>query len=741
MKGGLFSTAPAGLCLIAAMGAVLWCGACSDGATNSCGPGTVLQAGRCVVTDAVACGPGTVLIDATCVAASDGSASGSTDGTTNSDNAGEDIDAGDGASESGDGVIPSDGGCVPACLGRQCGDDGCGGSCGTCTTAAKPNCDATTGQCVATCVPLCMGKDCGDDGCGGNCGTCSGGLNCSTIGRCVPLAWTCPPAAYNGGTDSCDCGCGAPDPDCKNPLNLVAGCKSTQICSAAGVCADKAPASWTCAPTAYAGLDDCNCGCGAADPDCDLGLPLWGCKVGETCSATGNCVACKPSCAGKVCGDDGCGGSCGTCQDPTKAACSAGQCVNPCAPKPLACQTNACGDNGCGGSCGTCASGWACQDGNCTAVALPSAPTSCQGHCGSSAPAGCYCVQGCELDKSCCADFAAVCSCKAKCAGKTCGPDGCGGACGTCPGDKPFCSSVGQCTAACTKQCDGKTCGSDGCGGVCGVCKDGATCSFNSICVPPTWFCPTAYFGDGLACDCGCGAVDPDCANSSLATFGCPSAVDTCTATGICSAKFCGKNSECAPKWCVGSFASGSGFFKGVCATPNALAKAPGQPCLANAECATGVCSAALCALACQFDGDCPVSQTCLGAPIWAPVTGAIVGVAGLCRLVPGSAKACASQAGCPSGESCLPFVDAVTAKARYLCSASKGSANACYPGEMCGNGKVCAPTDAGGLCTIGCPAGAPDCPAKTECAQVSLWGAAISGLAGEPKVAVCMPK
>ena len=35
--------------------------------------------------------------------------------------------------------------------------------------------------------------------------------------------------------------------------------------------------------------------------------------------------ACPPTCAGKQCGDDGCGGLCGTCDDPTKPICSLDQ--------------------------------------------------------------------------------------------------------------------------------------------------------------------------------------------------------------------------------------------------------------------------------------------------------------------------------------------------------------------------------------------------------------------------------
>ena len=54
---------------------------------------------------------------------------------------------------------------------------------------------------------------------------------------------------------------------------------------------------------------------------------------------------------------------------------------------------------------------------------------------------------------------------------KVCGDDGCGGNCGSCGAEK-FCSN-GQCaisTSICTPKCDGKNCGDDGCGGTCGSC-------------------------------------------------------------------------------------------------------------------------------------------------------------------------------------------------------------------------------------------------------------------------------
>lgn len=80
--------------------------------------------------------------------------------------------------------------CTPACAGKACGDDGCDGSCGACVGATpqcnttdqcveclnNTHCDAgdtcTNGSCVTPCVPACAGKECGSDGCGGSCGTC-----------------------------------------------------------------------------------------------------------------------------------------------------------------------------------------------------------------------------------------------------------------------------------------------------------------------------------------------------------------------------------------------------------------------------------------------------------------------------------------------------------------------------------------------------------------------------------------
>jgi len=74
--------------------------------------------------------------------------------------------------------------CLPACGGRECGSDGCGDVCGSCT--APETCQQ--GWCEP-CVPQCEGRVCGFDGCFGTCGDC-GELWCSGDGTaCLEVAW------------------------------------------------------------------------------------------------------------------------------------------------------------------------------------------------------------------------------------------------------------------------------------------------------------------------------------------------------------------------------------------------------------------------------------------------------------------------------------------------------------------------------------------------------------------------
>jgi Cu/Zn superoxide dismutase len=70
--------------------------------------------------------------------------------------------------------------------------------------------------------------------------------------------------------------------------------------------------------------------------------------------------ACTPSCTGKVCGDNGCGGSCGVCTAPATCNAATFMCDAPpaCVPD---CTGKTCGPDTCGGSCGSCAAGQFCS--------------------------------------------------------------------------------------------------------------------------------------------------------------------------------------------------------------------------------------------------------------------------------------------------------------------------------------------------------------------------------------------
>ena len=90
--------------------------------------------------------------------------------------------------------------CVDPCAGKQCGDDGHGGSCGACKSGWQCNVDH---QCSDPCVD----KDCGDNGCGGSCGKCACGERCEA-GSCVSHACDGKVCGKDGCGGSCG-GCGA----------------------------------------------------------------------------------------------------------------------------------------------------------------------------------------------------------------------------------------------------------------------------------------------------------------------------------------------------------------------------------------------------------------------------------------------------------------------------------------------------------------------------------------------------
>ena len=233
-------------------------------------------------------------------------------------------------------------------------------------------------------------------------------------------------------------------------------------------------------PEAVADIDGTEAG---EPPDCaelclgkECGL-LGQCDCGNCggegrtlCNETTYTCECQPLCGmppgfeGWECGQDGCGGECGDC--PGDSFCDFSQDQ----------ATAGAGDryDSVGGFCITCPEVCAQLELDCGQWVSPYVVVKCE--CGS-CPDGQQCAQG-------------KCDCEPDCQGKVCGPDGCGGNCGTgCP-EGTNCAS-GKCVNCVEDaQCDdGEACTEDLCSqGNCeyveavGACDDGDVCTEGDHC-------------------------------------------------------------------------------------------------------------------------------------------------------------------------------------------------------------------------------------------------------------------
>jgi len=121
------------------------------------------------------------------------------------------------------------------------------------------------------------------------------------------------------------------------------------------------------------------------------------------------------------------------------------------------------------------------------------------------------------------------------------------GSCGTslaCPADidaanNATCASCGNNIVDAGEACDdGNTVGDDGCG---------ANCQTQP---PPQWICDPAFYHAMDGCDCGCGAVDPDCVDATAASCVYCHDAGAC-GTGLCPANIDPlNNAVCAPPVC-----------------------------------------------------------------------------------------------------------------------------------------------------------------------------------------------
>ena len=453
--------------------------------------------------------------------------------------------------------------CEPSCEGVTCGNDGCGGTCGTCAEGEA----CLEGACVVSA--------CGDgqiEGCEGECisatwygdGYCDTALNCEALeydggdcplpcaegevydcnDACVDAAlvgdgtcqenlqcqgseWDggdCEPSCDEGQVLSCNDTCVLEswlgDGYCDPPLNCEAfsydsgdcplPCAEGEINDCTGACVDESLlGDGTCQESLQ--CEDKEWDGGDCEPVCPEGQ-IVNCEQGCTngswlgdnfCDTKLDCEALEydaGDCAAAECGDGECSG------DETEATCP-----EDCAACEPSCGDAVCGDDGCGGSCGECEEGSWCNAGSCDEG--PCVPACGDAACGDDGCGGSCgeCAEGEVCDAGACGPA----PCEPSCGDAVCGDDGCGGLCGKCE-EGESCADGACITDVCTPDCDAAACGDDGCGGSCGACAEGEVCNAGACEAAP---CEPAC-GDSVCGDDGCGGSCGECAEGATCEAG-----------------------------------------------------------------------------------------------------------------------------------------------------------------------------------------------------------------------------
>jgi len=239
------------------------------------------------------------------------------------------------------------------------------------------------------------------------------------------------------------------------------------------------PMGWTCPYFTY-GDGHCDCGCAVPDKDC-AGPEL------ELCEVCGGAGSCSPgACPGRI--------------DPSD--------VTGCLPVPdgWTCDPSTYGDGR------SCDCGCGALDLDCAGAGLES--------CNDCAPVG-SCGRG-PCPSAISAEDNTRCEIPPHwwCSDETYGDGVCNCGCGVVDID---CADA---TRASCEDCDETSCSPF----ACAVVEED-----NSHCLsPPTmWVCSDRLYGDGTRCDCGCGAIDPDCETPGIESC------DKCDAPGSCSGPAC----------------------------------------------------------------------------------------------------------------------------------------------------------------------------------------------------------
>ena len=443
----------------------------------------------------------------------------------------------------------------------------------------------TTGECL--CQPACSGKECGDDGCSADCGECGMGLLCDS-GLCVS--------------------CSALAEIVEEQDQVCADSFGDEFICEAGICIDGCQAGTClggqlCAPNHHCVAcmdveDDVDCavqyGAGVlcvdeackpgechADTDCFplvcVELLCVACGGPHPCAQPHVCVdgqCCLPDCDAKECGDDGCGGTCGTCPD--GKSCDTGQCT-------VVCGDGQCGDGedlcncpeDCASGCAGCCSGVECQAGT--------APAKC-------GVEGAAC-QDCTADDKSCVDQQCQCQCDDGmcCAAEDCA--NCPGDCGDCCGND-LCDN-GETCDTCPQDC-GVCCGNDVCdeevGENCEGCEvDCGPCCGNGL-------CQAQLAEECLSCplDCGCEGEEvcfeqacclPTCGGKECGSDGCGDWCGDCNDQDICTTDTCSPEGQCQhfpnDEQCddYNECTDGDKCHNGLCTAQGFIVCDDGEPC------------------------------------------------------------------------------------------------------------------------------------------------------------------
>lgn len=226
-----------------------------------------------------------------------------------------------------------------------CGDMMCEGE--ENSTSCPEDCGAVSVFCGDG---FCLGAE-DTETCPQDCGTCIEGCDGNKVLYCnmdgTQASVKCPTefgsTCLIDGNGQLGCSCGnLPDGD--------ATCSTSDKFDLA-VCLGEFSQLYECAPGSIcdteAGVTSCYC-----DNQDDGICP------DPACIDDSDCSTCVPDCSGKMCGDNGCGSTCGMCRQGTSCDTTTGMCEASCTPD---CSGRTCGSDGCGGSCGSCSMDETCS--------------------------------------------------------------------------------------------------------------------------------------------------------------------------------------------------------------------------------------------------------------------------------------------------------------------------------------------------------------------------------------------